>query len=143
MRRCAFLLCVALVASGCSVTRTISAGAYRVAVTDGTIAELGSLGLTLHERPACHMPRTESPTVVRITCTGRTDTGRAVRVEGLVTAADTSRPDERYVITVDGAEVLRKPCLGRGCAGRRPVFDRHPHRYGDPQIHGKAGRHQG
>ncbi|HEX2316892.1 MAG TPA: hypothetical protein VHJ17_24310 [Thermomonospora sp.] len=140
MRLLALGLCAALTTSGCGVTRTISTGAYRVAVADGAVAELRALGFPVTDPPVCHVPATDSPTVVRITCTGGTVTGQPVRVDGVVTAADTSSPDERYVISVGGAEVLRKPCLGRGCAG---PGGQSPDGYGNAQFHGKPARRQG
>jgi hypothetical protein len=135
---CAALAGLALLLSGCAVTRTISAGAYRIAVADGTVAELRRLGIAVEQRPQCRMPDTGSPAVVRITCTGRTVTGQPVGVRGVVTAADTSRPDEHYVITVGGREVLRKSCLGRGCSAERAPADQHDPRYENGQVPGKA-----
>jgi hypothetical protein len=137
----AVLACLTLLLSGCSVTRTISAGAYRIAVADGTVAELQRLGVMVKRRPECHMPDTGSPTVVRITCTGQTTTGQPVGVRGVVTAADTSRPDENYVITVGGREVLRKSCLGRGCTAEHMPASQHGPRYENGQVPEKpAGR---
>lgn len=140
---CATVACLALPLSGCAVTRTISAGAYRIAVADGTVAELRQLGITMERRPECHMPDTGSPTVVRITCTGRTVTGQPVGVRGVVTAANTSRPDEHYVITVAGREMLRKSCLGRGCVDERAPAVRHEPRYENGQVPEKPARHSG
>ncbi|SEG93186.1 hypothetical protein SAMN04489712_13738 [Thermomonospora echinospora] len=140
---CAALAGLALLLSGCSVTRTISAGAYRTAVADGTVAELRRLGITAERRPQCHMPDTGSPTVVRITCTGRTVTGQPIGVRGVVTAADTSRPDEHYVITVAGREVLRKSCLGLGCTAQHTPVHQHEPRYENGQVPEKPARHDG
>jgi len=36
-------------------------------------------------------------------------------VRGHADHAETAHPRESYSVTVDGREVLRKPCLGAGC----------------------------
>ncbi|MEO3829476.1 hypothetical protein [Actinomadura sp. B10D3] len=112
----ALLLAVSL--SGCKVMQRISDGAYRNAVTDGVVDELDAKGIELRDRPECESPGRETDAVVRVTCTAETTTGEPVAVDGIALDADTDRPRESYVITVDGREVLRKDCLGLGC-GRR------------------------
>lgn len=114
----AVLLAVTL--SGCKVMQRISDGAYRNAVTDGVVDELKAKGIELRGRPACESPGRETDSVVRVTCTAETTTGKPVSVDGIAVNADTDRPRESYVITVDGREVLRQDCLGLGCDPRDP-----------------------
>ncbi|NKZ07727.1 hypothetical protein [Actinomadura latina] len=123
MRRVPAVVLAALLAvtmSGCKVMQRISEGAYRNAVTDGAVDELKIRGIELRERPACRSPAANTDSVVRVDCTARTVTGEPVTVEGIAHDADTDRPDETYVITVGGHEVLRKSCLGLGCDNRNP-----------------------
>ncbi|MFG2006422.1 hypothetical protein ACGFNU_45480 [Spirillospora sp. NPDC048911] len=103
--------------SGCDLMQRISDGAYRNAVTDGTIAELRKRGVRLDGRPSCEMPSTGSESVVRVRCTGRTVAGLPVEVSGEATQADTERPREQYLITVGGKTVVDQDCLGLGCPG--------------------------
>ena len=110
----AVVLAVAL--SGCKVMQRISEGAYRNAVSDGVVDDLKTEGIALRERPNCTSPKGESNSVVRVTCTARTREGEPVTVTGVAYDADTDRPRESYVVTVSGREVLRKECLGLGCA---------------------------
>jgi hypothetical protein len=109
----AALLVLAL--SGCDVMKRISEGAYRNAIADGTVEELGKRGVRLTDRPSCVMPRTGSDSVLRVRCTGRTTTGAPVIVTGGATDADSKNPRENYVVTVGGREVLHKNCLGPDC----------------------------
>ncbi|MEU5882723.1 hypothetical protein [Spirillospora sp. NPDC047279] len=105
--------------SGCDLMQRISEGAYRNAVTDGTIAELDERGVTLAGRPSCELADTGSEAVVRIGCTARTTTGAAVVVTGRALQADTEHPRETYVITVGGTPVVDQDCLGLGCRSPR------------------------
>ncbi|WP_396454617.1 hypothetical protein [Actinomadura sp.] len=111
----ALAVLLALSASGCKVMQRISEGAYRNAVTDGVVDELKARGVELRERPNCTSPKAETGSMIRVNCTARTRTGEPVTVEGIAVDADTDRPQETYVITVGGREVLRKDCLGLGC----------------------------
>ncbi|MFA1543365.1 hypothetical protein [Actinomadura monticuli] len=113
----ALAVLLALTMSGCKVMQRISEGAYKNAVTDGTVDELKSRGIELRERPSCTSPGANTDSVVRLSCTARTTTGEPVTVEGVAHDADTGRPRETYVITVGGREILRKSCLGLGCDG--------------------------
>jgi hypothetical protein len=100
---------------GCNVMKRISEGAYRNAVADGTVEELGKRGVRLERRPSCTMPPTGSESVLRVRCTGRTTTGAEVVVTGVATNNDTAHPREDYVVTVGGRELLRANCLGPKC----------------------------
>ncbi|MGP4021802.1 hypothetical protein [Actinomadura sp. 3N407] len=111
----AALLVLVLGASGCETTQRISEGAYRNAVTGGTVEELKAQGIELRKRPDCKTPDIKTRSVVRVNCTARTWTGEPVTVDGVVHRADTRRPRESYIVTVGGREVLRKDCLGAGC----------------------------
>ncbi|XVQ10347.1 hypothetical protein ACQP1W_48885 [Spirillospora sp. CA-255316] len=115
VRACALAVALTLALSGCDLMKRISEGAYRNAVADGTAAELAGLGVRMDRRPDCLTPDTGDDAVVRIRCTGRTATGARVVVTGGATQADTPRPRESYVVTVDGRVLLRKQCMGRGC----------------------------
>ncbi|MFG2085059.1 MULTISPECIES: hypothetical protein [unclassified Spirillospora] len=106
---------LALAVSGCETTQRISEGAYRNAVTGGTVDELKAQGIELRERPDCTTPETGAHSVVRVNCTAHTWTGEPVIVAGVAYRADTGRPHESYVVTVGGREVVRKDCLGAGC----------------------------
>jgi hypothetical protein len=101
--------------SGCEMMTRISDGAYRTAVTDGSIVELKEHGIRLDGRPDCSSPKPKPGSVVVIDCTGRTAGGEPVVVTGRTTAADSDHPRERYVITVGGRQIVDKTCLGRGC----------------------------
>jgi hypothetical protein len=123
MRRIPVLALAAVLAvtmSGCKVMQRISEGAYRNAVSDGTVDELKIRGIELRERPLCKSPAAETESVVRVDCTARTRSGQPVVVEGIAFDADTDRPRETYLITVGGQELLRKDCLGLGCEHRNP-----------------------
>jgi len=111
----ALAVLLAVTMSGCKVMQRISEGAYKNAVTDGTVDELKSRGIELRERPSCKSPGANTDSVVRLSCTARTTAGEPVTVEGVAHDADTDRPRETYVITVGGQEILRKSCLGLGC----------------------------
>ncbi|TDC90770.1 hypothetical protein [Actinomadura sp. 7K507] len=104
-----------LTMSGCTPMERVSEGAYRNAVTGGTVDELKAQGIELRARPECKTPETGTASVVRVNCTAQTRTGEPVAVEGTASQADTGRPRESYVVTVGGREVLRKDCLGSGC----------------------------
>ncbi|MBW8485780.1 hypothetical protein [Actinomadura parmotrematis] len=114
----ALALLVGASSSGCRVMQRISEGAYRNAVTDGTIAELSARGVRLAGRPACAMPAARPGDRMTISCTASTATGEPVRVSGTAAEVGTRHPRELYVITVAGRELLRKDCLGLGCAHR-------------------------
>jgi hypothetical protein len=114
----ALAVLLALTMSGCKVMQRISEGAYRNAVSDGTVDELKIRGIELRERPLCKSPAAATESVVRVDCTARTRSGEPVTVEGVAVDADTDRPRETYVVTVGGREVLRKDCLGLGCEHR-------------------------
>lgn len=101
--------------SGCRVVERVSENAYLSAVADGAAAELGERGHPVAGRLACTLPPTGSAATLRVRCSGRTTGGLAISLSGTVGRADTARPDERYVVTVDGAEVLRARCLGAAC----------------------------
>jgi hypothetical protein len=101
--------------SGCEMMTRISDGAYRTAVTDGSIRELKEHGIRLDGRPDCSSPKSRPGSVVVIDCTGRTAGGEPVVVTGRTTAAESAHPRERYVITVGGRQVIDKDCLGQGC----------------------------
>ncbi|GAA1567584.1 hypothetical protein GCM10009678_58010 [Actinomadura kijaniata] len=104
--------------SGCDLMARISEGAYRNAVTDGVVNEMGERGIALTGRPGCAWLREGPPGTVRISCTATTRSGEPVRVEGVVEDAESDRPRERYTVTVGGREVLRQDCLGLGCGQR-------------------------
>ncbi|WP_067492005.1 hypothetical protein [Actinomadura hibisca] len=114
----AVLVALALMVSlsGCELMQRISEGAYRNAVTDGVIKELGDRGVRLRARPECGSLEQGDGGVVRISCTATTAAGEPVRVSGTATGAETHDPRELYVITVGPREVLRSHCLGLGCA---------------------------
>ncbi|MFC9976260.1 hypothetical protein ACFVH6_35745 [Spirillospora sp. NPDC127200] len=113
---------VALVAmvslSGCELMQRISEGAYRNAVTDGVVKELDDRGVRLRARPECGSLESGPADTVRITCTAVTTAGEPVRVTGGAADAGARHPRELFVITVGGREVLRRDCLGLGCAER-------------------------
>jgi hypothetical protein len=109
-----------LVLCGCGPMERISEGAFRNATATGAGMELERLGYHVHGRLVCVLPRGNTLAVVRVTCAGRTVTGQQVAVDGIAHGADTRTPAERYVITVGGREVLRKPCLGLGCGKIAP-----------------------
>jgi hypothetical protein len=111
----AVLLPLVIMLTGCGLMERISEGEYRNAVADGTAEELAERGTPVGERPVCVTPSTGTEAVVRIHCTARTTTGAHVEVSGQAARADTDRPSEDYVITVNGREVLRRNCLGAGC----------------------------
>jgi len=115
VRVVALVIALVVALSGCELMKRISEGAYRNAVADGTVDELTALGVPMDRRPDCTTPETGDDSVVRIRCTGRTTAGARVVVTGGAVEADTARPREWYVITVDGREMLRKHCLGPGC----------------------------
>ncbi|MQY04248.1 hypothetical protein [Actinomadura macrotermitis] len=115
----ALVLVVAL--SGCEVMQRISEGAYRNAVTDGTIAELKQRGVRLAGRPACQMPEELPGERMRISCTAATVDGAPVTVAGTASEVESERPRELYVITVGGREAVRQDCLGLGCRHRNPA----------------------
>jgi hypothetical protein len=130
--RVAALVVVLLAVTGCEPMRRGSEGAYRHAVADGATAELARLGVRMRRSPDCTTsvtpvtsqaaPGTPGPgggTLVRVRCTGRTTNGARVEVSGHATRAETARPRESYTISVDGREIVRKPCLGAGCRPSR------------------------
>ncbi|GAA2630217.1 hypothetical protein SMC26_42670 [Actinomadura fulvescens] len=106
--------------SGCELMQRISDGAYRNAVADGAVAELGERGIRLDGRPSCEMPATGNEALVRVRCTGETTDGAPVVVSGEATRADTEHPREQYVITVGGRPVVEQECLGLGCPSASP-----------------------
>jgi hypothetical protein len=118
----AVLVGLMVVLSGCRVVERVSENAYLSAVADGAAAELGERGHPVAGRLACALPPAESGTTLRVRCAGRTTAGLAISLSGTVERADTARPDERYVVTVDGREVLRAGCLGAACQDGRGTF---------------------
>lgn len=112
----AALMAVALLTlSGCELMTTISDGSLRTAASRGAAGELERLG----HRPAgaltCSTPSSNTRSVVKVECSGRTTRGERIEMSGIVHDADTASPHEWYVITVDGRDVLRKGCLDVGC----------------------------
>ncbi|MBO2447333.1 hypothetical protein J4573_09570 [Actinomadura barringtoniae] len=115
LRAGALAVVLAVSLSGCEMMTRISDGAYRTAVTDGSIRELQERGIKLDGRPSCTSPKAQSGSVVVIDCTGRTIGGEPVEVTGTTADAGSDHPRERYVIMVGGRQVVDKTCLGRGC----------------------------
>lgn len=113
MRYLALILLV-LSLCGCGVMREISAQSFRNATTTGAKTELRRLGYRVRDLH-CRLPRGNTLSVVRVNCSGRTVHGQAVVVTGVARDAETAHPDQDFVITVGGREVLHKPCLGVGC----------------------------
>jgi hypothetical protein len=113
----AFLLILALV--GCSekhsVATRFSDGALKVAISNGSVAELEALGYAVKGKITCNTPAGNTRAVVRVDCTGMTTDRQPIRVAALAHEADTPAPRQEFVITVDGLEVLRKNCLATGC----------------------------
>jgi hypothetical protein len=96
-------------------SRQVSEGSLRNATANGAAAELQRLGYRLKERLNCQIPRNSTMAVARVGCAGETVRGLPVRVDAVAYDADTRHPQQDFVITVAGHEVLRKPCLGEGC----------------------------
>lgn len=117
MKYAAFLLVLAL--AGCSeehsVATRFSDGALKVATSNGSIAELEALGYAVKGEITCTTPKSNTLAVVRVDCTGTTADRKPIRVESLAREADTPDPQQEFVITVGGLEVLRKDCLATGC----------------------------
>jgi hypothetical protein len=105
---------------GCGAMRDISEKAFGNATGIGAKAELDRSGHPVRGTIACTLPRDNTPSVVRVHCTGRTVRGEPIRVWGIAHGADTPDPRQEFVITVAGREVLRKPCLGLSC-GKGPA----------------------
>jgi len=115
LRAGALAAALAVSLSGCEMMTRISDGAYRTAVTDGSIRELQERGIKLDGRPDCTSPKARPGSVVVIDCTARTVGGEPVEVTGTTSDSGSDHPRERYVITVGGHQVVDKACLGRGC----------------------------
>jgi hypothetical protein len=120
--RIAVLIAILLAVTGCEAMRRGSEGAYRHAVADGTAAELARKGVRMHRSPECTTsaatpgpPGADGGSLLRVHCRGRTASGDRVEVRGHAADAETADPRESYSVTVNGREVLRKPCLGAGC----------------------------
>jgi hypothetical protein len=105
---------------GCGAMRDISEKAFGTATATGARTELGRSGHPVRGTIACTLPRDNTPSVVRVHCTGRTVRGEPIRVRGIARDADTPNPRQEFVVTVAGREVLRKACLGLGC-GKGPA----------------------
>ncbi|WP_019629039.1 hypothetical protein [Actinomadura atramentaria] len=123
MTRVFALLCsavLALSAGGCRVMQHISEGAYRNAVRDGTVDDLGARGIALRGKPSCEFPKRAGDDMLTIRCTGRTAGGDPVTVTGRAARVSQTDPLEDYVVTVGDRVVLRQDCLGLGCVHRNP-----------------------
>jgi hypothetical protein len=105
--------------TGChNPTVTVSDGELRNATANGAAAELKGLGYRLRHRLNCRTPAGNTRQVVRVHCAGMTVDKQPVRVDGVAYDAETRHPRQEFVILVNGREVLRKSCLGLGCADR-------------------------
>lgn len=111
-----------LTLSGCQMMTRISDGELRKAAASGAAGELERMGYRPDRSLVCKTPPSNTASVVRVECEGRTVRGERIRLSGVARDANTTRPREWYVISVDGRNVLNKQCLGEGCtqlAGRR------------------------
>ena len=117
MKYAVFALVMALV--GCAeehkVAERISEGALKVATSNGSAAELKTLGYTVKGEITCSTPAGNTSAVVRVNCKGTTADRQQITVAVLAREADTPDPKQEFVITVGGLEVLRKDCLATGC----------------------------
>lgn len=105
----------ALSVSGCEPMARISDGSLRNATAAGAAGELRRLGHQPKGVLRCETPASNTRSVVRIDCRGRTAAGEPIEVTGAAHDADTPHPQESYVIKVGGREVLRTNCLDSGC----------------------------
>jgi hypothetical protein len=113
------LLVLGLVVSACDdPQRTISDGALRNATASGAAAELRKAGYRTAARLACRTPASNTRQVVRVRCSGRTTGHAPIAVDGIAYAAGTRHPRQRFVILVNGREVVSKDCLSTGCDDR-------------------------
>ncbi|MEO5877440.1 MAG: hypothetical protein ABIS86_10300 [Streptosporangiaceae bacterium] len=119
MKHAVLLLVLAVAVAGCAeertVTERISEGALRVATANGSAAELRTLGYLVQGKITCVTPAGNTRALVRVECTGTTVDRQPIRVEAVAREADTYHPEQEFVITVGGAEVLRTDCLDTGC----------------------------
>jgi hypothetical protein len=113
------VLLLVLALAGCaeehSVTARISEGALKVAMSNGSAAELRALGYPVKDKIICRTPSGNTLAVVRVNCRGTATGGQPIKVTGIAREADALDPKQEFVITVGGLEVLRKNCLATGC----------------------------
>jgi hypothetical protein len=123
VRRVVPLVCVLVVAvspAACTnPARKISESSLRNATARGAVEELRGLGYVIRKGMRCRTLSADTMSVVRVQCTGRTTREEPVRVDGVASDAGSANPRQEFVITVGGREVVRAPCLGRGCEDRR------------------------
>ncbi len=123
MRRVVPLVCVLVMAvspAACTnPARKISESSLRNATARGAAEELRGLGYVIRKGMRCRTLSADTMSVVRVQCTGRTTREEPVRVDGVASDAGSANPRQEFVITVGGREVVRAPCLGRGCEDRR------------------------
>lgn len=123
MRRITIPL-IALVASispaACTnPARKVSESSLRNATARGATEEMRGLGYVIRKGMRCRTLSADTMSVVRVQCVGRTTRDEPVRVDGVASDAGSANPRQEFVITVSGREVVRSPCLGRGCRERR------------------------
>lgn len=120
MRHAGPLVCVLVMsvspAACTNPARKVSESSLRNATARGAVEELRGLGYVVRKGMRCRTLSADTMSVVRVQCTGRTTRGELVRVDGVASDAGSAHPRQEFVITVGGREIVRAPCLGRGCA---------------------------
>lgn len=96
----------------------VSESSLRNATARGAAEEMRGLGYTIRRGMRCRTLSADTMAVVRVQCVGRTTRDEPVRVDGVASDAGSSHPRQEFVITVAGREIVRAPCLGRGCEKR-------------------------
>jgi hypothetical protein len=110
------LLLIALLAASCgNPVRRVSESSLLNATAKGAADELRGIGYTVRGGMKCRTLSADTLSVVRVRCVGRTDHDEPVQVNAVAYEADSAHPRQEYIITVSGREVVRRPCLGRGC----------------------------
>ncbi|GAA3201582.1 hypothetical protein [Actinocorallia longicatena] len=122
VRRLAPALAALLLLTACTacaeekaVAERVSEGSLKIAMSNGSAAELKALGYRVRGGIGCRTLAGNTLAHVRVECSGTTSDGQPIRVEGTATEADTTHPEQDFVITVGGREVLHKDCLATGC----------------------------
>lgn len=95
--------------------RKVSESSLRNATARGAIEELHGLGYTIKNGLRCRTLSADTMSIVRVQCTGFTTRDEPVRVDAVASDAGSAHPRQEFVIRVSGREVVRTPCLGRGC----------------------------
>ena len=95
--------------------RKVSESSLLNATARGATDELRGIGYTVRKGMRCRTLSADMLSVVRVQCVGRTDRDEPVRVDAVAYQANSPHPHQEYVITVNGREVVRRPCLGQGC----------------------------